>query len=71
MVLHQQKGSSSAYAEANFLVGADMQTFKLCSIAACAVAFNRNDFAMAEIKYIKEKRLSINKLLACARIDGF
>ena len=41
MVLHQQKGSSSAYAEANFPVGADMQTFKLCSIAACAVTFNR------------------------------
>ena len=60
-VLHQQKGSSSAYVAASFPVGADTQKFKLCSIAACAVAFNENDFPMAEIKYIIEKCFSINK----------
>ena len=50
MVLHRQKGSISAYVEANFPVGADTQTFKPCSIAACTIAFKRSDFPMVESK---------------------
>ena len=64
-MLHRQEGNSLAQVDAILPVGADIQTFKLCSIAAFAIAFKGNDFPKVQMKDMKRNYFQKGQCFSC------